>query len=847
MSSNEIVQRKIINLSLAGVSVLLIFVTAFLQSSFRPQADSSDTVRLTSGANIQSAINNASSGTTIELANGTYDSFQFNKNGVKIIAPGKQAKITGHDRNGNTIRVTASNVILDGIIVENAPSTGIFVVQTDHVIIRNCKVNHNGYGDSGPGSDGILYAESSYGLVENCELANNQSHGLYFGAAPSHHMTARNNYIHNNKTIQLHINAEYNSRSGSASMGDILAEGNRIGDGDHGGIDLCGIQNSTFRNNVIYHHPNKEAISLWNEGGACIKPSGNKFYHNTIIQSGNATIVYNGVGSNNIWKNNIILGGRNDASNDGGNIFSGDTAALFVNVSSNDYHLKSGSAAINKGVAVEGVPTDIEGRNRDSQPDAGAYEFGSSNPPVTPPPGTPIPTPTPINNGSTITLRSGNDITAAVNQAQSGTTILLEAGEYRPFSINKSNVTIQAKELDRYLQSKTNPWDQGNVSLLPHISNGQDGIFTEKSNIRLKGLHVSGVRRNGLWVNGGSNVSLENSVFHDICCVAEGKSQGVLFGGPNNSVIGNYMYDIRGEKAHTIYFGGSSADSGRIANNHLFVNIWINGEDCESGDGIIRGMTIENNILEDKGDRAVNRIGLASVQDSTIRNNIIYNNDRGITAEKASCSRGSSSNLKIYNNTIIAKGGHAIDMGQSNNVQLKNNILLGPIRGSISQQSNNITSGSEDTLLINARGGDYHLKPAATAAINQGVALSEVTTDFEGTTRPQGSGYDIGADEFGNGIPITPSPYPSITPTLAPSGGVELTLSINPKVLRAGEQGVLTLTYRNTGSRTAGSAKLTQSLPAGFTTQDGQSAITLLLGNLAPNASGTKTINIKRR
>jgi hypothetical protein len=47
-------------------------------------------------------------------------------------------------------------------------------------------------------------------------------------------------------------------------------------------------------------------------------------------------------------------------------------------VSSSDYHLQSGSPAINAGVCFASVPTDITGSARNAPCDIGAYEFGGS-------------------------------------------------------------------------------------------------------------------------------------------------------------------------------------------------------------------------------------------------------------------------------------------------------------------------------------------------------------------------------------------------------------------------------------------------------------------------------------
>jgi hypothetical protein len=79
------------------------------------------------------------------------------------------------------------------------------------------------------------------------------------------------------------------------------------------------------------------------------------------------------------YRNNVL-----DGANCGSNAtMVANTNALYVNSASAipDYHLKSGVAAIGAASSVAGqfVPTDIGGRNRDSDPDAGAYEYGSGS------------------------------------------------------------------------------------------------------------------------------------------------------------------------------------------------------------------------------------------------------------------------------------------------------------------------------------------------------------------------------------------------------------------------------------------------------------------------------------
>ena len=54
---------------------------------------------------------------------------------------------------------------------------------------------------------------------------------------------------------------------------------------------------------------------------------------------------------------------------------------------------------------------------------------------------------------------------------------------------------------------------------------------------------------------------------------------------------------------------------------------------------------------------------------------------------------------------------------------------------------------SIDPLLVDGEGGDLHLREGS-PAIDQGVDIDGLTTDFDGTDRPQGQGVDIGAFEF---------------------------------------------------------------------------------------------------
>ena len=76
-------------------------------------------------------------------------------------------------------------------------------------------------------------------------------------------------------------------------------------------------------------------------------------------------------------------------------------------------------------------------------------------------------------------------------------------------------------------------------------------------------------------------------------------------------------------------------------------------------------------------------------------------------------------------------------------------------------QSNNLVD--VNPLFVNAATFDFHLL-AGSPAINAGTTLSDVPTAFDGTTRPQGAAYDIGAFEYGIINVTSPPSFPISVP-----------------------------------------------------------------------------------
>ncbi len=189
------------------------------------------------------------------------------------------------------------------------------------------------------------------------------------------------------------------------------------------------------------------------------------------------------------------------------------------------------------------------------------------------------------------------------------------------------------------------------------------------------------------------------------------------------------------------------------------------------GNMMYSSATIEGNYIYENGSGSVGDGGIGNRDNSTatIINNIIYENDHiGISIRD-------TANPKIINNTVTghnATDGAAIKVMQNESISLVvivNNIITDNKYGLVSQFDqpcsgndyndvwNNslsdyigFTKGlndiSHDPVFVDPENGGYHLQPAS-PCIDAGTSEGAPDTDFEGDTRPQGAGYDIGADE----------------------------------------------------------------------------------------------------
>ena len=100
--------------------------------------------------------------------------------------------------------------------------------------------------------------------------------------------------------------------------------------------------------------------------------------------------------------------------------------------------------------------------------------------------------------------------------------------------------------------------------------------------------------------------------------------------------------------------------------------------------------------------------------------------------------------------------------------------------GALAAASNNITDAVA-SWFVNPSAGDLHLSYAVLSVVDQGQGIEGLTYDFDKTKRPQGIGYDIGADEYASGI-IDPTADIKVNDADGPitvSSGATISISVS--------------------------------------------------------------------
>lgn len=235
------------------------------------------------------------------------------------------------------------------------------------------------------------------------------------------------------------------------------------------------------------------------------------------------------------------------------------------------------------------------------------------------------------------------------------------------------------------------------------------------------------------------------------------------------SIHHNYIHDFPG-------YGGQ-----------IYLDAWEAGE---NGTGTLSWIDVHSNRLETAGGITVGSEQGGIVENVRIFNNVVFRPwSSGIALSDTGVGEGGDGprrKIQIFNNTIFGSRNHgtsAIYLLSTNVAEIvirnnlvvadpervvgritagsravlpaltvDHNLVLGPTECSddypgcveVSTREGNLEA---DPLLVDGPNGDLHLR-AGSPAIDQGAAIAGLAADFDGTSRPQGAGFDIGAFEY---------------------------------------------------------------------------------------------------
>jgi parallel beta-helix repeat protein len=576
-------------------------------------------------------------------------------------------------------------------------------------------------------------------------------------------------------------------------------------------------------NNTIFGNSATQAV------GAAIYASGYdgpvEFFNNLLLAPGTQNVVYCDNTFNPIppvFENNDVFSSgtifETCAVNAGqfGNV---SADPLFVNSGGGDFHLTSGSPAIDAGLNSEagfsatdyyGNPRIVAGKSGDSAiVDLGAAEYQPPSPLQTP---TPSATPTPV-PGQINVPADYPTIQGAIDAASNGEVIRVAPGRY----FETINFNGKAVEVLSTAGPAATTIDGHGLGPVVTFTSG------ETTASKLSGFTITGGLANtgplywggGILIQGASPTITSNIVNYNFAC-AGGAGIYLSFGSPviqsnvisNNEQFANSLGACSGGNGGGIGITGSG--SAQIIGNTISGNSWTSGNGggidlSSAGTPMIMNNTISHNLATGVFGATPEATGGGISVDNntaaTLIQNLVINNSADWGGGIYLAGYGSSLlvNNTVAGNTSTQDLGSALYIARTSSpIQLYNNLLIGEgtqdalycasgsptlitndtfsesaeaIAGSCASLAGTSGNISADPMFKGVSTNDYHLlggSPAIDAGTNSAPDLPG--EDFYGNPRIV-AGYigdsaivDMGISEAPAGE-IKPTPTVTSTPT----------------------------------------------------------------------------------
>lgn len=356
----------------------------------------------------------------------------------------------------------------------------------------------------------------------------------------------------------------------------------------------------------------------------------------------------------------------------------------------------------------------------------------------------------PPNTGSTITVSTVTELVNATQQANAtgNTTILLENGTYtldEMLWISGSNITFRSRSGNRDAVIIRGQGMSGSVS---HIFNVPGDNFT------VADMTIGWVANHAVQIHSDS----DNPVIHNVRFVDTGEQMLKVSYRPgdstssDNGLVEWCLFEYSAGVGPQYYIGGVDAHQAHnwIIRHNTFKHIRSPGGDLAEHAihfwSNASNTLVEHNVITNC-DRGIGfGLGGSGHIGGMIRNNMVHTTrDVGIGLEN-------SSGTAVYNNTVFTENYmNSIEyrFGSSQGISIINNLTNAAIAsrdGGSANLAANVTS-ARPSWFNNPGNGDLHLASSEPSVIDQGQSLADVTQDIDCDMRPNGGGYDIGADE----------------------------------------------------------------------------------------------------
>jgi hypothetical protein len=402
----------------------------------------------------------------------------------------------------------------------------------------------------------------------------------------------------------------------------------------------------------------------------------------------------------------------------------------------------------------------------------------------------------PAPGGDIISVSSVSELVTAVNNLAPGTTLLIADGVYHLHGaylwIDTPNVTLRSASGDREAAILDGDYETSEI-----VTIAASGVTVADLSLRRAYTHP-------IHIVSTDSGDTQNSLIYNVH-ILDPREQAIKINPhaariyyPDNGVIACShieMSDTGRTHVSGCYTGGVDAHEaqGWIIRDNYIEGFWCQSGLSEHAIHMWRGSRdtlVERNILRDNArgigfgldesgagrtyadDPCPSAAGYVDHYGGVVRNNFVFASRGELFASQYGFDCGiclwQACGAAVLHNSVASTQApfSSIEWRYENtNVDIANNLLTHNLRdrGGTARLASNLQY-QPLTIFVDGATGNLHLASSAAQAIDQGAALAAgaCDQDIDGDWRPWASGYDIGADEFGEQwriyLPVTMNP-----------------------------------------------------------------------------------------